>query len=177
LRVHPTLVPASQLLANVDGVMNAVMVHSDAVGPTLYYGPGAGAEPTASAVVADVVDVARALTTDPKNRVPHLAFRADSLSDLPILPIEEVETGYYLRMHAKDQPGVMAKIASVLSKANINIEAIIQKDQVDDTSPVPLIMLVRKVIESEMNAALDTIRELDVLVDDIVRIRLETLVH
>jgi len=177
LRVHPTLVPASQLLANVDGVMNAVMVHSDAVGPTLYYGPGAGAEPTASAVVADVVDVARALTTDPENRVPHLAFRADSLSDLPILPIEEVETGYYLRMHAKDQPGVMAKIASVLSKANINIEAIIQKDQVDDTSPVPLIMLVRKVIESEMNAALDTIRELDVLVDDIVRIRLETLVH
>lgn len=177
LRVHPTLVPESQLLANVDGVMNAVMVKSDAVGPTLYYGPGAGAEPTASAVVADVVDVARALTTDPNNRVPHLAFQADSLSDLPILPIEEVETGYYLRMHAKDQPGVMAKIATVLSQSDINIEAIIQKDQVDDSSPVPLIMLVRKVVESKMNAALDAIRALDVLVDDVVRIRLETLEH
>lgn len=175
LRVHPTLIPEERLIANVNGVMNAVMAQSDAVGPTLYYGPGAGSEPTASAVVADIVDVARALTTDPNNRVPHLAFQADSLSDLPILPISEVETGYYLRMHVKDQPGVMAKIASALSEADINIESIIQKDQQDESSPVPLILVVRKVVENKMNAALDKIRALDVLVDDVVRIRLETL--
>ena len=175
LRVHPTLIPESRLIANVNGVMNAVMVQSDAVGPTLYYGPGAGSEPTASAVVADVVDVARALTTDPNNRVPHLAFRADSLSDAPILPIEDVVTGYYLRMHVKDQPGVLAKIAAALSDSDINIEAIIQKDQADEASPVPLIMIVRQVVESKMNGALDKIRALDVLADDIVRIRLETL--
>ena len=175
LRVHPTLIPESRLIANVNGVMNAVMVQSDAVGPTLYYGPGAGSEPTASAVVADVVDVARALTTDPNNRVPHLAFRADKLSDTPILPIDEVVTGFYLRMHVKDQPGVLAKIASALSESDINIESIIQKDQADESSPVPLIMIVRQVVESKMNAALDRIRALDVLADDVVRIRLETL--
>ena len=155
--------------------MNAVMVQSDAVGPTLYYGPGAGSEPTASAVVADVVDVARALTTDPNNRVPHLAFQADTLSDTPILPIEDVVTGFYLRMHVKDQPGVLAKIAAALSDSDINIEAIIQKDQADESSPVPLIMIVRQVVESKMNNALDKIRALDVLADDVVRIRLETL--
>ncbi|MBA53661.1 MAG: homoserine dehydrogenase [Pseudomonadales bacterium] len=175
LRVHPTLIPEGRLIANVNGVMNAVMVQSDAVGPTLYYGPGAGSEPTASAVVADVVDVARALTTDPNNRVPHLAFQADKLSDTPILPIEEVVTGFYLRMHVKDQPGVLAKIASALSESDINIEAIIQKDQADESSPVPLIMIVRQVVESKMNGALDKIRALDVLADDVVRIRLETL--
>ena len=175
LRVHPTLIPESRLIANVNGVMNAVMVQSDAVGPTLYYGPGAGSEPTASAVVADVVDVARALTTDPNNRVPHLAFRADKLSDTPILPIDEVVTGFYLRMHVKDQPGVLAKIASALSESDINIESIIQKDQAEESSPVPLIMIVRQVVESKMNAALDKIRALDVLADDVVRIRLETL--
>lgn len=175
LRVHPTLIPEQCLIANVNGVMNAVMAQSDAVGPTLYYGPGAGSEPTASAVVADVVDVARALTTDPNNRVPHLAFQADQLSDQPILPIEEVETGYYLRMHVKDQPGVMAKIATVLSESQINIESIIQKDQADESSPVPLILVVRKVVESKMNQALEKIRALGVLADDVVRIRLETL--
>ena len=175
LRVHPTLIPEQCLIANVNGVMNAVMAQSDAVGPTLYYGPGAGSEPTASAVVADVVDVARALTTDPNNRVPHLAFQADQLSDQPILPIEEVETGYYLRMHVKDQPGVMAKIATVLSESQINIESIIQKDQADESSPVPLILVVRKVLESKMNQALEKIRALGVLADDVVRIRLETL--
>ncbi|MEE2731227.1 MAG: homoserine dehydrogenase [Pseudomonadota bacterium] len=175
LRVHPTLIPESRLIANVNGVMNAVMVQSDAVGPTLYYGPGAGSEPTASAVVADVVDVARALTTDPNNRVPHLAFQADTLSDTPILPIEDVVTGFYLRMHVKDQPGVLAKIAAALSDSDINIEAIIQKDQADESSPVPLIMIVRQVVESKMNNALDKIRALGVLADDVVRIRLETL--
>lgn len=175
LRVHPTLIPEGRLIASVNGVMNAVMVQSDAVGPTLYYGPGAGSEPTASAVVADVVDVARALTTDPNNRVPHLAFQADKLSDTPILSIDEVVTGFYLRMHVKDQPGVLAKIASALSESDINIESIIQKDQADESSPVPLIMIVRQVVESKMNAALDKIRALDVLADDVVRIRLETL--
>lgn len=175
LRVHPTLIPESRLIANVHGVMNAVMVMSDAVGPTFYSGRGAGSEPTASAVVADVIDVARVLTTDPTNRVPHLAFQADSLSDLPILPIEDVETAYYLRMDVKDHPGVLAKIASVLSEGAINIEAIIQKDQADESAPVPLIMLTRKVQEKKMNAALDKIRTLDVLVNDITRIRVEAL--
>ncbi|MEN8670623.1 MAG: ACT domain-containing protein [Ketobacter sp.] len=116
-----------------------------------------------------------ATTTDPNNRVPHLAFQADSLSDAPILPIEDVVTGFYLRMHVKDQPGVLAKIAAVFSDADINIEAIIQKDQPDASSPVPLIMIVRQVLESRMNTALDQIRALDVLADDVVRIRLETL--
>lgn len=175
LRVHPTLIPESRLIANVHGVMNAVMVSCDAVGSTLYYGRGAGAEPTASAVVADLIDVARVLTTDPTNRVPHLAFQPDALSDLPILSIDEVETAYYLRMNVKDHPGVLAKIASVLSEGAINIEAIIQKDQADETAPVPLIMLTRKVQEKQMNAALDKIRKLDVLADDITRIRVEAL--
>ncbi len=175
LRVHPTLIPESRLIANVHGVMNAVMVMSDAVGGSLYYGRGAGSEPTASAVVADVVDVTRVLTTDPTNRVPHLAFQADSLSDLPILPIEEIETAYYLRMDVKDRPGVLAKIATVLSEGDINIESIIQKDQADENAPVPLIMLTRKVQEKKMNAAIDKIRKLDVLVNDVTRIRLETL--
>jgi homoserine dehydrogenase len=175
LRVHPTLIPESRLIANVHGVMNAVMVMSDAVGATLYYGRGAGSEPTASAVVADVLDVARVLTTDPNNRVPHLAFQPGSLSDKPILPIGEIETAYYLRMDVKDHPGVLAKIATVLSESDINIESIIQKDQADDTVSVPLIMLTRKVQENKMNAALDRIRKLDVLVNDVTRIRLETL--
>lgn len=175
LRVHPTLIPESRLIANVHGVMNAVMVMSDAVGSTLYYGRGAGSEPTASAVVADVLDVARVLTTDPTNRVPHLAFQPGRLSDKPILPIEEIETAYYLRMDVKDRPGVLAKIATVLSEGDINIESIIQKDQADDNAPVPLIMLTRKVQEKKMNAAIDKIRTLDVLVHDVTRIRLETL--
>ena len=175
LRVHPTLIPESRLIANVHGVMNAVMVNCDAVGSTLYYGRGAGSEPTASAVVADLIDVTRVMTTDPNNRVPHLAFQPDRLSDLPILPIEEVETAYYLRMDVKDHPGVLAKIASVLSDGHINIEAIIQKDQTDESTPVPLIMLTRKVQEKKMNAALEQIRKLDVLVNDITRIRVEAL--
>ncbi|NPU94570.1 MAG: homoserine dehydrogenase [Gammaproteobacteria bacterium] len=175
LRVHPTLIPESRLIANVHGVMNAVMVMSDAVGGTLYYGRGAGSEPTASAVVADVLDVARVLTTDPTNRVPHLAFQPGRLSDKPILPIEEIETAYYLRMDVKDRPGVLAKIATVLSEGDINIESIIQKDQADDNAPVPLIMLTRKVQEKKMNAAIDKIRKLDVLVNDVTRIRLEML--
>lgn len=175
LRVHPTLIPEARLLANVNGVMNAVMVQSDAVGPTLYYGPGAGAEPTASAVVADIIEVARVLTTDPNNRVPHLAFRSDRLSDVPVLPMADVETGYFLRMWVKDQPGVLAKIATVLSAADINIEAIIQPDQEDENSPVPLILLTKKVVESKMNLAMEQIHSLGVVNGNIVRIRVEQL--
>ncbi|MAT65835.1 MAG: homoserine dehydrogenase, partial [Gammaproteobacteria bacterium] len=125
LRVHPTLIPERRLIANVDGVMNAVLVKGDAVGPTLYYGAGAGSEPTASAVVADIVDVTRVLTADPENRVPHLAFQPDALSDLPILPMDDVETAYYLRLCAADRPGVMADVARILGDGGISIEAVI----------------------------------------------------
>ncbi|THF54434.1 MAG: homoserine dehydrogenase, partial [Methylophaga nitratireducenticrescens] len=127
LRVHPTLIPKRRLIANVNGVMNAVVVKGDAVGPTLYYGAGAGAEPTASAVVADIVDIVRALTTDPENRVPHLAFQPDSLKDTPILPMSEVITSYYLRICTEDKPGVLADITRIFSEQDINIEAILQK--------------------------------------------------
>jgi len=129
LRVHPTLIPERRLIANVDGVMNAVLVMGDAVGPTLYYGAGAGDEPTASAVVADLVDVVRALTSDPENRVPHLAFQPDALSDTPILPIDAVETAYYLRMQASDKPGVLADVTRILGDHQISIEAMIQKER------------------------------------------------
>jgi len=137
-RVHPTLIPERRLIANVDGVMNAVLVKSDAVGPTLYYGAGAGSEPTASAVVADIVDVVRALTTDPENRVPHLAFQPDALSDINILPIEETETAFYLRMHAIDKPGVVADVTKILGDSDISIEAILQKEPVGNASCIPL---------------------------------------
>ena len=175
LRVHPTLIPESRLIANVNGVMNAILAMGDAVGPTLYYGPGAGAEPTASSVVADVIDVARALTTDPNNRVPHLAFQADSLDDRPILPIEEVETAYYLRMRAQDHPGVLAKVAGIFSAANINIESILQKELDEVNGEVPIILITRRVLEKEMNQAIAQIEALDDIVGDVVRIRLETL--
>jgi homoserine dehydrogenase len=130
LRVHPTLIPHRRLIANVDGVMNAVLVKADAVGPTLYYGAGAGSEPTASAVVADVVDVVRALTTDPENRVPHLAFQPHELSDDSILAMDEVETAYYLRMQAIDKPGVLAEVTKILGNSGISIEAILQKEPI-----------------------------------------------
>lgn len=175
LRVHPTLVHESRLIANVNGVMNAVMAMSDAVGPTLYYGPGAGAEPTASAVVADIVDVARALTTDPDNRVPHLAFCADQLSNTPILPIDQIETAYYLRLTAKDSPGVMAKIASILSESEINIESLLQKEAEVDDGEVPIIMITRQVKEYQMNAALEKLEAQDDVVGSVTRIRLEQL--
>ncbi len=175
LRVHPTLIPEGRLIANVNGVMNAIVAMGDAVGPTLYYGPGAGSEPTASAVVADVIDVARALTTDPNNRVPHLAFQADSLDDHPILPIEEVETAYYLRMRAQDHPGVLANVAGIFSAANINIESILQKEADEINGEVPIILITRRVLEKEMNKAIAQIEALDDIVGDVVRIRLEHL--
>ncbi len=175
LRVHPTLIPHRRLIANVDGVMNAVLVKGDAVGPTLYYGAGAGADPTASAVVADLVDVVRALTSDPENRVPHLAFQPDALSDTPILPMEQVETAYYLRMHATDRPGVMADITRILGEQRISIEAIWQKEPLPDATTVPIIMLTHRVRERQMNEAIARIEALEPVHGRVTRIRLEYL--
>jgi len=174
LRVHPTLIPERRLIANVDGVMNAVLVKGDAVGPTLYYGAGAGAEPTASAVVADVVDVVRTLTSDPENRVPHLAFQADALSDLPILPMDAVETAYYVRLRCDDKPGVLANVASILGNAEISIEAILQKEPAGD-APATIILLTHRVNEGKMNAAIAAIEALDAVNGGVMRIRLEAL--
>ena len=174
LRVHPTLIPARRLIANVDGVMNAVLVMADAVGPTLYYGAGAGAEPTASAVVADLVDVARTLTTDPENRVPHLAFQPDALSDETILDMGQVETAYYLRMQARDKPGVLADVTQILGELQISIEAILQKEPLDQETAT-IIMLTHRVSEQNMNDAIARIGALDAITSDITRIRLETL--
>jgi homoserine dehydrogenase len=178
LRVHPTLIPERRLIANVDGVMNAVLVKGDAVGPTLYYGAGAGAEPTASAVVADIVDVVRTLTSDPENRVPHLAFQPDAITNLPILSMDEVETAYYLRMQADDRPGVLADITRILGDRGISIEAMIQKEPVDtngNDGMATIIMLTQTVIEGKMNDAIGQIEKLDSISGSVVRIRMEQL--
>ncbi|MES9924049.1 MAG: homoserine dehydrogenase [Candidatus Thiodiazotropha endolucinida] len=175
MRVHPTMIPRRRLIANVDGVMNAVLVKGDAVGPTLYYGAGAGSQPTASAVVADVVDVVRMLTTDPENRVPHLAFQPGKLVDLAILPIEEVETTFYLRMQVVDRPGVVAKIASILAESQISIEAIQQKEPNEGENTVPLVMLTQKVIEKQLNKAIAEIEQLETVFGQVMRIRVERL--
>ncbi|PHS68765.1 MAG: homoserine dehydrogenase [Methylophaga sp.] len=175
LRVHPTLIPHRRLIANVDGVMNAVLVQGDAVGPTLYYGAGAGADATASAVVADIIDIVRALTTDPENRVPHLAFQPDALVDIPILPMSEVVTSYYLRIHTKDKLGVLADITRILSEQEISIEAILQKEPEQQGGVVPVIMLTQQVVEKNMNAAIAQIEELQSVTDSVMRIRMESL--
>ena len=175
LRVHPTLIPARRLIANVDGVMNAVLVQGDAVGPTLYYGAGAGSLPTASSVVADVIDVVRALTTDPGNRVPHLAFQPGALSDLPVLEMEDIHTAYYLRMQAVDQPGVMSSVTTILGDLGISIEAIIQKEPEAGAGHVPVIMLTQRVQERNMNEAIRQIEALDTIAGNVHRIRVETL--
>ena len=175
LRVHPTMIPERRLIANVDGVMNAVVVMGDAVGPTLYYGAGAGSLPTASAVVADIVDVVRALTTDPENRVPHLAFQPKALSDMPILSMEDVETAYYLRLQATDRPGVLAKVTSILGESGISIEAILQKEPNEGESHVPVIFLTQRVLERNMNQALEKIAGLNEINGEVMRIRVETL--
>jgi homoserine dehydrogenase len=175
LRVHPTMIPERRLIANVDGVMNAVVVKGDAVGPTLYYGAGAGSEATASAVVADIVDVVRALTTDPENRVPHLAFQPDALTNTPILPISEVLTSYYLRITTLDKPGVLADISRVLSNHGINIEAILQKEDEDDDSIVPVIILTQTVVEKSMDDAIAEVEALASVSDSVMRIRVESL--
>jgi len=175
LRVHPTLIPERRLIANVDGVMNAIVVKGDAVGPTLYYGAGAGADPTASSVVADVIDVVRALTSDPENRVPHLAFQADALHDVPILPPEQFKTAYYLRLNAEDKPGVLADVTRILAKHQISIDAIIQKKPLDDCELVPVILLTQVTLEKEMNNAIAEMEALPTVTGLINRIRLETL--
>ncbi len=175
LRVHPALIPYRRLIANVDGVMNAVLIKGDAVGPTLYYGAGAGAEPTASAVVADLVDVVRTLTSDPENRVPHLAFQPDALTDLRVLPMEEVKTAYYLRLQAADRPGVLADVASILGDRGISIEAVVQKEPLPDVQFVPLILLTHQVSERQMNEAIARIEDLDSITGKVTRIRVEHL--
>ncbi len=176
LRVHPTMVPAKRLLANVNGVMNAVLVKGDAVGPTLYYGAGAGAEPTASSVVADIIDVARTLSAEPEHRVPYLAFQPESLNNTtPILPIDDVETAYYLRIYAKDKPGVLSKVAQILSDAGISIEAIIQKEPAEDQELVPLIILTSRSIERQLDQATEDIEALEDIAGEVVRIRVESL--
>ncbi len=175
LRVHPTLIPERRLIANVDGAMNAVLVKGDAVGPTMFYGAGAGAEPTASAVVADLVDVVRTLTSDPNNRVPHLAFQPDALVDLPILQIEEVETSYYLRLHALDKPGVLAEVTRILADLGISIESILQKEPQAGEATVPVIILTQRVREKNMNEAIARIEKLASIKGKVARIRLEHL--
>jgi len=175
LRVHPTLIPADRLIANVNGVMNAVMVNGDAAGSTLFYGAGAGMEPTASSVVADLVDVVRAMTTDPENRVPHLAFQADSLSDHPILPISECESAYYLRVQAKDHPGVLAQVANILSTRGINIESVMQKEAEEHDGLVPMILLTHRVDEQCMNDAIAALEALSDVAGPVMRIRVEHL--
>ncbi len=175
LRVHPTLIPEKQLLANVDGAMNAVMIQGDAVGPTLYYGAGAGAEPTASSVVADIVDVTRALTVDPESHVPHLAFQAGKLANLPILHMDEVETAYYLRLSARDKPGVLADVTRILGAHEISIEAINQQRPDEDSAWAPVVILTHNINERAMNGAIAEIEGLDDINGSVVRIRMEAL--
>ena len=175
LRVHPSLIPEKQLLANVEDAMNAIMIQGDAVGPTLFYGAGAGAEPTASAVVADIVDVTRALTVDPESHVPHLAFQAGKLANLPILPMEEVETAYYLRLSARDKPGVLADVTEILGRLGISIEAINQQESSLDKDWIPVVILTHRVLERSMNQAIAEIESLDDILEPVVRIRMESL--
>jgi homoserine dehydrogenase len=175
LRVHPTLVPARRLIANVEGVMNGILVKGDAVGATMYYGAGAGSQPTASAVVADLVDVTRLITADPEHRVPHLAFQPDQLSDVPILPIGEVETSYYLRMRVLDKPGVLARIARILADSRISIDAMVQKEPGEGEQRVDIVMLTHRAVEKNVNAALARIERLPTVVGKVTRIRLEEL--
>lgn len=173
-RVHPTLIPKSRLIANVNGVMNAVLVNGDAVGATLYYGAGAGDEATASAVIADIIDVTRTLTTDPENRVPHLAFQPDELSDMPVLGMDDVETAFYLRLSAKNEAGVLADVTRILGDQDISIKAFIQKEPRRSEEMVDIILLTHRVNEGNMNKALAQIDALDVI-DDVTRIRVEAL--
>ncbi|QIK38148.1 homoserine dehydrogenase [Caldichromatium japonicum] len=175
LRVHPTLLPERRLLANVDGVMNAILVKGDAVGPTLFYGAGAGALPTASSVVADLIDVVRALTTDPNHRVPHLAFQPDELVDIPILPMDAIQTSYYLRLTALDRLGVMGRIATILGEEGVSIEAIEQRAPAAGETHVTLVMLTHRVIEGQMNRAIARIEALDTVQGRVKRIRMESL--
>jgi homoserine dehydrogenase len=175
LRVHPTLVPTRRLIANVEGVMNAVLIKGDAAGPTMYYGAGAGSLPTASAVVADLVDVTRLITADPEQRVPHLAFQPDRLAKDPILPIGDVETSYYLRMRVQDRPGVLADITRILADSEISIDAMVQKEPGEGEKSVDIVMLTHLALEKNVNAAMKKIEKLRTVVGKVTRIRLEEL--
>ncbi len=175
LRVHPTLIPAKRLIANVEGAMNAVLVWGDAVGATLYYGKGAAAEPTASAVIADLVDVTRLHTAYPQNRVPHLAFQPDRMSDLPILPMDEVETAYYLRLSAADKPGVLADITRILADLSISIDAMLQKEPAEGADRTDVVILTHVAKEKDVNAAIARIEALDSISGKVTRIRMEEL--
>lgn len=175
LRVHPTLIPERQILANVDGVMNAIMIHADAAGPTLFYGAGAGAEATASAVVADLVDVVRSLNAEPGARVPHLAFQPDALAQSPIVDMSDIESAYYLRLSAVDEPGVLAEVTRILGNGGISIEAILQQEPASNAASVPVIILTHRVIERAIDQALAEIEALPQIVEKIVRIRMENL--
>lgn len=175
LRVHPTLIPEKRLVANVNGAMNAVVVKGDAVGPTLYYGAGAGAEPTASAVVADLMDVARLANASVEQRVPYLAFQPNSVADLPILPISEVESAYYLRLRASDKPGVLAGVTKILADRNISIDALLQKEPDDNETEADIVILTHVTIEKNMDAGIAAIEALPATVGKITRIRMEEL--
>ncbi|MCY1236776.1 Homoserine dehydrogenase [compost metagenome] len=175
LRVHPTLVPASRLIANVEGAMNAVLVQGDAVGATLYYGKGAGAEPTASAVIADLVDVTRLHTADPNHRVPHLAFQPDELSSVPVLPIEEINSSYYLRMRVADETGVLAEITRILAEGGISIDAMLQKESREGEPQTDIIILTHITREKHVNAAIAKIEALPTVLSDVTRLRMEEL--
>jgi homoserine dehydrogenase len=175
LRVHPTLIPARRLIANVEGVMNAVLVKGDAVGATMYYGAGAGAEPTGSAVVADLVDITRLHTADPEQRVPHLAFQPDRMSSLKVLPMEEVVTSYYLRMQVQDRPGVLADITRILADGSISIDAMVQREPAEGEQQVDIIMLTHQTKEKAVNTAIAKIEKLPVVTGKVTRIRLEEL--
>ncbi len=175
LRVHPTLVPASRLIASVEGAMNAVMVQGDAVGTTMYYGKGAGAEPTASAVVADLVDITRLHTADPDHRVPHLAFQPGAMQDTPILPIDEVVTAFYLRLQVADQTGVLARITGILAEHDISIDAVLQRESAEGEKQTDLIILTHDTVEGRMKAALVKMQALPTVLAPIVRIRKEEL--
>ena len=175
LRVHPALVPAKRLIANVEGVMNAVLVKGDAVGATLYYGRGAGAEPTGSAVIADLVDVTRLHTADPEHRVPHLAFRADQLENTPIIPMAEVESAYYLRLRVQDKPGVLADVARILADNGISIDAMIQKEPGEGEGEADIILLTHVTREEHADAAIARIEGLATTVGKVTRLRLESL--
>ena len=175
LRVHPTLITAKRLLANVEGAMNAVLVKGDAVGPTLYYGKGAGAEPTASAVIADLVDVTRTHTADPEHRVPHLAFQPEAVVDLPILPMAEVKSSYYLRLRVEDRPGVLADITRILADQQISIEAMNQREPDEGEDQTDIVMLTHLAREQNVDVAIQRIEALPVVRGKIVRLRLEEL--
>ncbi|MDD2948957.1 MAG: homoserine dehydrogenase [Rugosibacter sp.] len=175
LRVHPTLIPAKRLIANVEGVMNAVLVQGDAVGATLYYGRGAGAEPTASAVIADLVDVTRMHTADPEHRVPHLAFQPGAVEDTPVLPLSAIETSYYLRLRVDDKPGVLADITRILADQDISIEAMIQREPDEGESQTDIIILTHMTIEQNIDVAIAKIEALSAVKKPATRLRMEAL--